>query len=216
MITTFTIDALIDAQLCAETFKAIKAAFDLDIENARNDVRELLREQFVTVDAGEPTPAALRMRKTREKQRLLKAQGSLNDGVTEANTVREPCVTSDNILSLSKGIEKEESKPVVIARGRKSYPELFEKFWSAFPTDGGMSKSEAAKVFDKLPEEDQQSAINGIPGLRKWAAGQGTTYRMIHAVNYLKQRRFEGLAGFNVQTSEFSAARELARRIGRA
>ena len=213
MISTATLKLLLDAGQSNEWLLAVTAAFEADVEH----VRELLREQFVTVDAGEPTPAALRMRKTREKQRLLKEQEALNEGVTEANTVREPCVTSYNILSLSKGIEKEESKPVVIARGRKNYPELFEKFWSAFPTDGGMSKSEAAKVYAKLPDEDQQAAIDGIPGLRKWAAGQGTTYRMIHAVNYLKQRRFEGfLSGGNVPSSDFSSARDFLQRIGRA
>lgn len=192
MISSTTLKVLLDAGQSNEWLLAVTAAFDADMER----VRELLREQFRTVDAGEPTPAALRMRKIRENKRLLKEQEALKDCVTDANTVREPCVTSYNILSLSKGIEKEESKPVVIARGRKQYSELFEKFWSLFPTDKGMSKLEAWKQWEILgrnhAQDDWQAAIDGIPDFKKWAAEQGPNYRMVHACRYLSQRRFDG------------------------
>lgn len=203
MITTFTIDALIDAGLSKELLKTIKAAFDLDIENARNDVRELLREQFVTTDAGSATPAAVRMRKMRENRRLLKEhEGSKVDG-TDANNVTEQGVTSYNTLKESKGLEgvvKEESKPVVIAREPRkiAYSEKFEqKFWAAYPRDSGMSKSEAFKVWRKMPDAEQDKAIAAIPGFKEWVAKQGTTYRVVHACRYLSQHRYDGFGENN-------------------
>lgn len=196
MITTFTIDALIDAGLNGDRFKAIKAAFDLDMENARNDVRELLREQSVTTDAGSATPAAVRMRKMRENRRL----SALADAGTPANTVTEQSVTSDNILTLSKGSE-EGSKEVVIARDKKkiTYSESFLKFWADFPTDKLMSKAEAFMAWKKLSAEDQELALAAIPEFKKHIATLGATYRTVHAVRYLSQRRFDG---FRVVESE--------------
>lgn len=199
MISSTTLKVLLDAGQSNEWLLAVTAAFEADMEH----VRELLREQFRTVDAGEPTPAALRMRKIRENKRLLKEQEALNEGVTDANTVREPCVTSYNILSLSKCIEKEESKPVVIARGRKKpdYPEDYEDFWEAYPTDRGMSKSEGFKAWKNLSEADRKLARSAIGAFKGWVVDQGPTYRVVHACRYLSQRRFEGFSSENVAST---------------
>lgn len=190
MISTSTLKALLDAGLSGETLTAVTAAFDADMENVCN----LLRNSVTLSDAGSVTPAALRMRKMRVNVKLLKENKSIEEDVTERNNVTSPSVTSDNILSLSKGIEKEESKPVVIARGRKKpdYSERFERFWVDFPADKGMSKVEAWKVWQGLSEEDRELAIAGLPGFRQWIKEQGATYRVVHACRYLSQRRFDG------------------------
>lgn len=75
---------------------------------------------------------------------------------------------------------------------RSAYPEDFEAFWKNYPTDPGMSKREAATQWEKLTADDRRSAIDAIPGFRKWVSKQGDSYRVLHAVRYLSQRRFDG------------------------
>lgn len=176
-----TISLLIDAGLSGETLKNILAAIESDV-TARNAV--------TLSDAGSVTPAALRMRKMRQNKRLSERKEVFNGGVTERNSVTSQSVTTDNILSLEVKVEKEEKK--VIARARKKYPELLEKFWGAYPTDAGMSKAEAAKGWEKLTEEEQLAAIAAIPPFKRWIEKQGDSYRVVHACRYLSQRRFEG------------------------
>lgn len=91
-------------------------------------------------------------------------------------------------------------KPAKPPRTRKAYPEEFEAFWSDFPTDNLMSKSEAGKAWDRLTEEDRAQALTSLPAFRAHCA-QHPDYRPVHACRYLTQRRFEGFARF-VQQSE--------------
>ncbi len=194
MMPLKVISLLIDAGLSGTTLKDILAAID--------EYVIALREQSVTADAGCATPAAVRMRKMRERQRLLKEREALSDGVTLSNTVTEQPVTSDNILSLGKGFE-EGSKEVVIARGRKKpdYPEDYEDFWEAYPTDRGMSKSEGFKAWKNLSEADRKLARSAIGAFKGWVVDQGPTYRVVHACRYLSQRRFEGFSSENVAST---------------
>ena len=78
-------------------------------------------------------------------------------------------------------------------RTRKSYPEDFEAFWKAFPTDPLMSKAEAAKAWEKLSDDDRQSALRSVPAFRAYC-GSHSDYRAVHACRYLSQRRFDGFA----------------------
>jgi hypothetical protein len=221
-ISAYTIALLIDAGLSNEKLKAIAAAIDDDVKHACNMLRKQLREHVTLGDAGSVTPAALRMRKMRENKRLLANPPPSEQTVTERNAVTSQSVTSYNILKEeSKGIEevsKEESKPVVIARGPRKidYSEKFEqKFWASYPRDSGMSKSEAWKVWRKMPEADQDKAIAAIPGFIKWVAAQGATYRVVHACRYLSQRRFDGWSGSDGRQSGglSNAERQEALRI---
>lgn len=180
-ISAHTVSLLIDAGLGGETLKNILAAIESDV-TARNAV--------TASDAGSVTSAALRMKKMREKQRLLKENKGVEEGVTQRNAVTEQGVTSDNILPLEvKGSEEGKKE---IARVRKKYPELYEKFWKAYPTDGGMSKSEAFKHWQRLTEDEKGLAISAIPAFKRWVEKQGDDYRIVHACRYLSQRRFEG------------------------
>jgi hypothetical protein len=76
-------------------------------------------------------------------------------------------------------------------RKRLAYTELFLEFWKAFPTDSLMSKSEAFKAFDALPEDEQHEVLQSVPAFRAYCS-QHVDYRPVHACRYITQRRFEG------------------------
>lgn len=93
---------------------------------------------------------------------------------------------------------EEESREEKICRKtpkRITYSTRFDAdFWGNYPTDPLMSKKETYAEWQKLSPEDQDSAIKALPGFRASIAKQGKDYRVIHAVNFLKQRRFDGFA----------------------
>lgn len=190
MISAHTIALLIDAGLSGETLKAITAAIESDVRNA---VTVTERNAVTFSDAGEPTPAALKMRKYREK---IRASKDGNTEVTPSNTVTVTEVTSYNnnssiVLETKEDLER---KNIVrkVTRNGNSYSGEFQTFWKAYPTDPGMSKAEAFKAWGKLSAEDQGLAVMAIPSFIAWCRKQGETYRTVHACRYLSQRRFEG------------------------
>jgi uncharacterized protein YdaU (DUF1376 family) len=75
-------------------------------------------------------------------------------------------------------------------RTRVEYPDEFQAFWRAYPVDPIMSKQEAFQEFSKLSAEDQANATRSCPAFRAYCAGHAT-YRPVHAVRYLSQRRFD-------------------------
>lgn len=198
MISADTIAILIDAGLGGETLKLVVAAIERDVTVARNmgvTERNAVTRN-VTLDV---TPAALRMRRFRERKacenNVLDVEKTASVAVTERNSVTSQGVTSYNILNSSSSLEKEEKKDNIVrnvTRKRNSYAAEFETFWSAFPTDPGMSKSVAYQSWLKLVPEDQEAATACIPAFKAWASEQGDSYRMLHACRYLSQRRFEG------------------------
>ena len=80
------------------------------------------------------------------------------------------------------------AKPV---RTRKSYTTEYEEFWSVYPTDRLMSKSEAFKVWARLTPENRQLATASIPNFIGYCRAN-PNYRPVHACRYLSQGRFEG------------------------
>jgi hypothetical protein len=78
-------------------------------------------------------------------------------------------------------------------RTAKTYPEDFERFWSAYPTDANMSKFEAAKVWARLPAEERELALHAVPAFREYCRKR-PDYRPIHAERFLSKKRFEGHA----------------------
>jgi hypothetical protein len=77
---------------------------------------------------------------------------------------------------------------------RISYPPRFQSFWQGYPTNPGMSKPEALAVWQRMASDEQEAAISALPAFIAWTAKQGPDYRMLHAVRYLRQRRWEGFA----------------------
>lgn len=189
-----TIDRL---QSAGFTSDQIVTVLKIMCEQKRNAVT---LESVTAVEA--VTPAALRMRRMRERKanenNVLDAEKAAsvavserNDGVTERN---ENVTSYNNISPLETALEEDKKDIIVrnVTRKRNRYAEAFETFWAAFPTDAGMSKLEASKAWDKLSPEDQQQATASIPAFKAWVAQQGPTYRVVHAVRFLSQRRFDG------------------------
>lgn len=191
-ISATTIALLIDAGVTGDMLKRIAASIENDVTLSRNSVTPDVTQSV--------TPAAVRMRRMRERKlnqnNVLDAEKAASVAEPERNSVTPESVTSYNNNSTSLEADEEKKERIVrsVTRKRNSYTPLFETFWSQYPTDAGMSKAEAFKVFDKLSPEDQQAAIAAIPAFRQWVAKQGDNYRTVHAVRYLSQRRFEGFA----------------------
>lgn len=98
-------------------------------------------------------------------------------------------------------------KPVRTPKPRKAYPDDFEAFWKAYPTDPNQSKAEALSAWQRLGEEDRQQAIAAVPSFVAYCQ-KDPTYRPIHACRFLTKRRFEGHAtGPPVQTMVYTKPR---------
>jgi uncharacterized protein YdaU (DUF1376 family) len=76
---------------------------------------------------------------------------------------------------------------------REPYPEAFERFWQAYPTDALMSKKQAAAEWAKLAPDKREQALAGCPAFRAHCAGH-PDYRPVHACRYLSEERFVGFA----------------------
>ena len=92
--------------------------------------------------------------------------------------------------------------PPSVKAGKKNYPEDFEAFWRAYPTDPLMSKLKAAEKWQRLAAEDRAAAMQAVPGFRAHCA-KDPTYRPVHAERFLSQRRFDG---FNAAEHKQGAA----------
>ncbi len=88
--------------------------------------------------------------------------------------------------------KKEDSCPKQV-RTRVEYPDDFEAFWSAYPTDANMSKKETLKEWERLSPSDRLDATASCTSFRAYCASS-PDYRPVHACRYLSQRRFEGHA----------------------
>lgn len=85
-------------------------------------------------------------------------------------------------------------------RVRTLYPEDFDRFWSAYPTDSLMSKKLAFDAFKRCCEEDRKAIIESVPAFTAYC-NQHPDYRPVHACRYISQRRFEGFLGLQKRAS---------------
>ncbi len=99
----------------------------------------------------------------------------------------------------TKELMSDKSDPRV--RSPKKFSEDFEQFWKAYPTDKLMSKAKAGAYWPKLSPEDRALAIAAIPGFREHCR-KNPTYRAVHAVRFLSERRFEGFKSAEVLDPE--------------
>lgn len=99
-------------------------------------------------------------------------------------------------------VSDEAEKPRSKAKKPIGYTKDFEAFWSAYPTDPGMSKLKAFKAWDGLEPEERVRATATIPAFRKWVSKQGPEYRTLHAVRFITQKRFEGFSVTTDGTAE--------------
>lgn len=111
--------------------------------------------------------------------------GPLADARPETET--EADTEKKDTLSETSSDEKPKSKK------RQSYPEQFEAFWKAYPTDRNMSKKEAFDAWKKLDADDRAACIAAIPGYRDLLKSK-PTLETLHACRFITKRRFEGYA----------------------
>lgn len=125
-----------------------------------------------------------------------KHQPKREDGASERSKAwRERNRTQPNANERKRSLDTDTDTDIKLdscpKRVRTTYPEDFEKFWSAYPTDPNMSKKQTAKAWAKISNEDRLKAIEAIKPYRDWMALQ-TNYRTLHAERFISQRRFDG------------------------
>ena len=132
-----------------------------------------------------------------KKHRATKTQQPLQQECNVAATVdATPPETEQSRADTERKVMSETSSDVINfpkkKRGRNDYPEDFQKFYEAYPSDPGMSKPEALKQWLKLSDTEKTDAFEAIPQFIAWVSEQGKDYRTVHACRYLSQKRFEG------------------------
>jgi hypothetical protein len=102
-------------------------------------------------------------------------------------TVPEPFLNQEQEQEQKK--EKEDScrKP---PSGRISYPAEFLELWAVYPTDKIMSKKDAFVAWQKLDDQDRQTALAFVPAFKAYCKAN-PNYRPVHLVRYITSRRFD-------------------------
>ena len=75
-----------------------------------------------------------------------------------------------------------------------NYPASFEDFWHNYPTDPLMSKKKAYEQWRRLAVVDRVSALAACGPFREFCHAH-PTYRPVHALRFLSERRFDGFMG---------------------
>ena len=117
---------------------------------------------------------------------------------------------TDNSIHVGNGVSDASLAESKIGK----YTSEFEGFWSSFPETKGTSKKDAFGAWKKLSADDRKQAAEMVSAYRQ--SIEGKDHRAIHAVRYLKQRRFETLADSNPIQSEAArqADEEIAASMG--
>lgn len=77
---------------------------------------------------------------------------------------------------------------------KRAYPNDFLEFWEKYPTDKNMAKKTAHDVWKTLSSEDRLLATSSLSAFVSYCDDNRSWYRPVHAVKYLRDRRFEGHA----------------------
>ena len=98
----------------------------------------------------------------------------------------------------------------------KSYPEDFEAFWKAYPTDRNMPKKPAFRIWRRLSPEKRQAAIAAIPGFKRYCEQNKSWYRPVYAERFLSDEKFEGYAAEpEITEAQIEANKDRADRLMR-
>jgi len=124
-----------------------------------------------------------------------------NKPVAETLTETPPRQDRDKLEDIqTKELKKDNlsetavSDPSPTRRKRKPYPPEFEQSWRAYPTDPLMSKDKTFAAWSKLDTEDRGKFHASIPAFKAYCR-KNPTYRPVHAVRYITDRRFDGFLG---------------------
>lgn len=89
------------------------------------------------------------------------------------------------------------------------YPEDFQAFWKAYPTDQNMPKKPAYQQWKRLSEEKRAQAMAAIAGFKAYCEKNKSWYRTIYAERFLSQEKFEGYIAASLEDPSLDPA-ELA------
>lgn len=97
--------------------------------------------------------------------------------------------------------------------GKTNYPASFEDFWHNYPTDPLMSKKKAYEQWRRLAAVDRVAALAACGPFREFCHLH-PTYRPVHAMRFLSERRFDGFTGTPVPDPDAVAqAKDRADRL---
>ncbi|HJR56679.1 MAG TPA: YdaU family protein [Rhizomicrobium sp.] len=131
-----------------------------------------------------------------DNSRENQAARSNNNGLESANpetAAPEKREEKEKTLSSDPPLADADAGVRGHGQARRNYPEGFEAFWKAYPTDPIMSKLKAFEKWQRLAAPDRAAAMAAIPAFRAHCA-KHPDYRPLHAERFLSQRRFDGLA----------------------
>jgi hypothetical protein len=118
---------------------------------------------------------------------------------TEKKPNQEPSLKAETLSEPAKPVADDGVTLVDLPKARKSekrrddYPPGFQQFWIGYPTDPNMSKTSAFSEWEKLSRAEKETVIASLPAFNLYCRTHND-YRPVHAVRYLKDRRFEGHA----------------------
>ncbi len=117
---------------------------------------------------------------------------SLKNNDTPLATLKD---TSAHKTRLEKTREEDKESCLVTnvtqTKKKNGYSEEFEsKFWQPYPRSQTMSKQEAWKAWQKLPEELREPACQAVEPYKQ--SMRSKPDYIVHACRFLSQRRFEG------------------------
>lgn len=107
--------------------------------------------------------------------------------------IRSKNYTADAVLS-----ETAVSDPPAPKSRKGKYSPEFDEAWSAYPTDPNMSKAKAFGAWAKLDAGDRTKVLAGIPAFVAFCR-KDPTYRPVHMVRFISERRFDGFAPATAQ-----------------
>lgn len=108
----------------------------------------------------------------------------------EREAERETEITSDKSDPSKPKLSETDTEPKPEKR-KTPYPEAFEAFWREYPTDALMSKKAAFAQWQRLDPESRDAARAAIPAFKDHCR-KNPTYRPVHALRFLSERRFDG------------------------
>jgi len=141
------------------------------------DLGVLERAGFLVMLEGEPLLAGAEQNASPEKEKRREE--------TEEESMSADADGND---LFSEGEKTEEGK------GKANYPSSFEDFWHNYPTDPLMSKKKAYEQWKRLPMVDRVAALAACGPFREFCHLH-PTYRPVHALRFLSERRFDGFTG---------------------
>lgn len=171
--------------------------YDLSERTVSRLIRELAARGYIRVEDGE---GGKKTRKLYAGINPVYAPPDKNVGTPRQNCLPSP----DKNVGENKKENKKENKPPKAPQGAEWEPEMFERFWKAYPRHE--DKASARREWDRLkPDRKLMQAMSAALARAKtsdeWQRGIGIPY----ACRWLRNRRWEEWAGEDVSAPDTGA-----------